>query len=119
MTHTEIVESIFGDEDFIEVEVTQEDIDKGTQGSCYVCPIARAVSRVVPSCRVSVTEGKISLLYTRLPMELYRVGAQRMSKRLKQFVNHFDHPLRDSAKYVRPFTFQLFRNNFIVDRNKS
>ena len=31
----------------VTVEVTQEDIDRGARGSCYRCPIALAIDRIV------------------------------------------------------------------------
>lgn len=118
MTHAEIIQEIFGDENRIEVNVTQEDIDSGVQGSCHVCPIGRAIARAVPSCKVFVENGYISLFHT--PSNAHYVGKQKLGEASKKFVNHFDHPVskQDSKRFVKPFRFLLFRTNFIVERKR-
>lgn len=40
------------------IEVTRQDIERGSHGACWGCPIAIAVSRVA-GCAVGVTERRV------------------------------------------------------------
>ena len=74
------------------IEVTQYDIDHGSVGSCYRCPVAIAVKRHTHARWVTVTPEEIDIegeSYT-TPREVAR------------FIRHFD---KRSAK--KPFTFEL------------
>ncbi len=44
----------------IQIDVTQEDIDKGRRGHCELCPIARALQRATGALSVDVTDLGVS-----------------------------------------------------------
>ena len=74
------------------INVTQEDILLGVEVSCDGCPIARAISRAIPSSKVFVLGDKaiIDSVWVSLPRECL------------EFVCRFDNGLP-----VAPFSFTL------------
>lgn len=76
----------------IKICVTQDDIDKGIQGSGRYCPIALAVkrARIIPDHEVSVGQ-----IYLDFPEKKVRP-----SRSAKRFIGRFD-----SSKPVKPFCF--------------
>lgn len=79
------------------IEVTQADIDAGESQSCTACPIALAVQRVFPECRIEVTE-RAMYLYRGEELEA-RANTPRTAAR---FVRLFDQGFP-----VEPFTFEV------------
>lgn len=76
----------------ITIEVTQEDIDKGKQGSCGRCPIALAAYRVM--------EGSFLVL----PYAIFRLEGKSISlpDSAIEFIGLFD-----SGMPVKPFSFTI------------
>ena len=86
----------------LKATITQEDIDNGTKGSYYSCPIALAIYREYPNCGdVFVTD---SYVWTTANNNLYTV-----SKRAAKFVDEFD-----NGTDVKPSVF-IFKQ--ITDKN--
>jgi hypothetical protein len=79
-------------ENTLEIVVTQEDIDEGSQSHCSACPIAKATSRAIGMkvrvgvSQIEVTEGVIY----EMPVEA------------RVFVGTFD---RLGPSFVKPLTF--------------
>lgn len=72
------------------VKVLASDIEKGTPISCSMCPIARAVKRMVKHTRVRVTDSFITV-----GAKTYRTPAIA-----RRFVDRYD-----MGKTVKPITF--------------
>lgn len=72
------------------VKVLARDIEKGVPISCTMCPIARAVKRLVKHTRVRVTESFITVGAT-----TYHTPAKA-----RRFVERFD-----THRTVKPITF--------------
>lgn len=76
------------------IEVTEDDIKRGNQYSCYTCPIALAVCRLFPDANVQVSSYRITVEtgdgfeYFYLPREA------------KNFIQNFD-----GGRSVQPFSF--------------
>lgn len=85
----------------IEIEVTQDDIDKGETNHSCKCPIARAINRVCPKASVGT-------YYCYLYEEPGKYGSYggiqvEMPYVFKQFVNDFD-----CGKPVQPFKHTIY-----------
>lgn len=89
----------------IKIEVTQEDIDRGKQGSRCWCPIARAIKRtlywmpgdtMIPDGRVEVSIAQVAIEDGRadLPFEA------------SNFIVAFDR-----GEPVKPFSFELVESS--------
>lgn len=80
------------------IEVTQEDIDLGTQRCGLNCAIARAVNRVVkPDTRVEVVSYCVFLNATTV------LWGEDQRAKIRDFISDFD--MRRSS--VKPFEFEL------------
>lgn len=81
----------------ITIEVTQEDIDAGRKGNCYLCPIALAAARVF-NLDVSVGASWLSVEASNGA----EVAMFKLPQAARTFVTLFDggHP-------VAPFTFAV------------
>jgi|LakMenEpi03Aug12_release.lakeMendotaPanAssembly.Ray.scaffolds.fasta_scaffold2967600_1 hypothetical protein len=81
------------------VEVTREDIQKGKPESGNMCPIARAVRRVVGRKAIYVLPGGgIRINYN----QLWRADKHDM---VRNFIENFDE--NETRRYCRPFSFYL------------
>ena len=81
----------------MKIEVTQNDIDKGIQGECQLCPIARAIKRSSNFKRVYVNTKYIEVLHYVTGVKTYE-----LPKKAKTFVKRFDR-----QEPVKPFSFEL------------
>ena len=92
------------------VQVTQEDIDKGQEGNCYKCPVARAVKRFLKTNKRLLVRSNGSL---RIPIGVKQVNSVELyifdtyQSKCELFVKKFDSGLK-----VRPtkFTFRLLKD---------
>lgn len=73
--------------------VSQDDIEKGEKASKCNCPVARAVRRALPQCRIAVPFQR----EIRINDHNYKP-----STKVEQFVRRFD-----KGKPVSPFSFYL------------
>lgn len=80
----------------ITIEVTQQDIGDGKQGSIRECAIALAVKRYFPECTVSVDSNSV-VITARHSCRILLPGSAT------KFVRDFDHHKRT----VSPFSFDL------------
>jgi hypothetical protein len=81
------------------VNVTQEDIDTGTAGSCSECPVALAVTYALGLGERDSVRVTASSIY------VYPTGSRfRSPPSVKKFIKDFDSPLNLS---VEPFSFEL------------
>lgn len=90
----------------LQVQVTQEDIDKGEMGSCCKCPIARAVQRAALTHHVTVQEEHIHWRHPELP-RWYRASTPGIAA---DFMADFDGWFReetDPPTPVCPISFPL------------
>ncbi len=80
------------------IEVTQDDIDHGTRGSCNTCPVARAIKRATGFH--NLVSARNVLAYNR--ERSTRPTAVNLPIEALRFINDFDchHP-------VQPFSFEL------------
>jgi len=82
----------------MKVTVTQKDINAGSRGSCERCPIARAVKKLFPVQKVTVSDN----------IEVYsaNIGGPskvfELSRSADRFIQRFDNKGR---KAVKPFSF--------------
>src|SRR5690348_452339 len=80
-----------------QIEVTQEDIDKGLKGNCSACPIALAVNRTIPGANSTVSD---------MFNHVYCPGVSRKNADTPDdaawFISDFD-----DGKPVEPFSFTL------------
>ena len=81
------------------VEVTKEDIQKGKPCKENMCPIARAVRRVVGKKAVWVSAGGT------IKINHFQLGKCNKSDLVSNFVINFDD--KDKRRYCRPFSFML------------
>lgn len=90
----------------LQVQVTQEDIDKGERGNCGGCPIALAVARAAFSPAVVAQEEHIYWRHPELP-RWYRANTPG---RVVDFMAAFDGWARAGSEGpgpVRPISFRL------------
>jgi hypothetical protein len=84
----------------MKIKVTQKDIDKGSKGSCYECPIAHAFKREVKNkirYAFAVNADSIDLV-----TKDYRRYIYALPKEAKKFIQRFD-----NDQPVKPFTFEI------------
>ena len=84
----------------VDIEVTQDDIDKGIPKSACDCPIALAVARAAKGCQVSV--GNTSVAFSRSYSTLHVL----LPEAPRAFINAFDTGALPQA-LLFPFTFQI------------
>jgi hypothetical protein len=85
----------------LEVNVTQDHIDRGAPCSCYSCPIALAVSDAVGS--LSGADRIIVDRYTLSLIDDTAVLIGELPKEAVQFIHDFD----DTELAVKPFKFSI------------
>lgn len=78
----------------MKINVTAEDIARGTPGSCSGCPITLAIRRAIPDSDPRVHMGLISLCKDGVPL--------RTPLKAKTFIHGFDAGLPSD-----PFEFEL------------
>ncbi len=83
------------------IRVTQEDIRKGKAGTYQGCPVALAVSRVLPFYSCSITPFK-ALFQINSPEVSSQWVIAELPKSAARFVERFD-----AGKPVKPFNFYL------------
>lgn len=86
------------------VRVTQDDIDEGEREDCFMCPVARALTREFPGCIPEVTGTGIELYEfddacDGLGTWLFHA---RTPKKAAEFIEAFD-----DGEGVEPFEFTL------------
>lgn len=80
------------------IDVTQEDIDRGTPDNCLYCPVARALNRVLPNEVFAVRKAEI----IRALDEDGETQVIAPPQEVIDFVAAFD-----SCEPVAPFSFEL------------
>ena len=80
----------------MKIEVTQKDINKGVQGECQLCPIARAIKRETKTKHVEVSSKNV-VLYRRKSNNFHP-----LPKEAQTFIKRFD-----GERTVKPFSFEL------------
>lgn len=88
------------------INVTEEDIEKGSAGSCSECPIALAVKRAFHSGngaahQVAVENGEISVYLFHTCILTHRLHAESTPE-IDNFISDFD-----DYKPVQPFSFDV------------
>lgn len=78
----------------IEINVTQEDINKGIKSDCSKCPIALAANRVIPNGALAV--GGASITYWNEKEAISILLPEIALKFIRDF---------DSGRKVKPFSF--------------
>lgn len=78
----------------IKIEVTQEDIDKGIQASCHLCPVAIAAQRTIHDSQIQISS---SCLY-----KIQSFYSCKLPTVVRQFICDFD-----CGNSVQPFTFEI------------
>lgn len=96
------------------INITQEDIDKGSKASCLNCPIALAIERVFeedPFLQIQVGNPTIGLW--RLDKDNFEPGEKLatiyMPKEATLFIAAFD----SSERFVSPFSFTIDETPFL------
>lgn len=81
----------------ITFSLTEKDIKQGVRASCYQCPIAKALRRVVPNAIEISVLGRAAIISS--------IGNETvlpLSKKATRFINAFD-----AGKKVKPANFRL------------
>ena len=84
----------------IKINVTQEDIDKGIQGSCVNCPTGLALQRTFPSSNY-IHVDTVDIEYGINP-ESDEFKSVETPQEVIDFIDDFD-----NGKPVKPFFFEL------------
>lgn len=71
----------------MQLEITQEDIDKGKQGDCGLCPIALAIRRKLPKSNPLVLSNRVFITDEHSKNKQYYF---RMSSNAQEFICEFD-----------------------------
>jgi hypothetical protein len=82
------------------IEVTQDDINNGIRNDCDRCPVALAISRALPACRVSVYPDEVEIV--RQPGV---ISQHEPPSEVTTFVNRFDNP--SNIAVISPFSFEM------------
>ena len=78
----------------ITIDVTSEDIERGSDSSCFFCPIALAARRVLKTTNVEVFRKRIEI----------NDRAYRLPLVARMFIVAFD---SRKIELIKPFTFEL------------
>lgn len=95
----------------IRLEITADDIAKGSPFNACLCPVARAINRVLMSYLFSAVCSRVSLYshYINAGRTVFYCLPNPLPDIVYKFINDFD---RD--KSVQPFSFDIFiRKDFL------
>lgn len=91
-------------------QVTADDIEKGTGGSCQACPIALAVQRMFPTYQVCVEMEQITLF------EADEVSAVlHVSEALANWIDAYDNETNVTPITLVIKTFNIKEYKYIID----
>ena len=91
-------------------QVTADDIEKGTGGSCQTCPVALAVQRMFPSYEICVEVEQVSLFEAD---EVYAV--LRVSEALADWIDVYDTENKVQPLNLVIKTFNLKGYKYMLD----
>ena len=100
----------------IEVEVAQDDIDRGIKGDPYLCPVARAISRAISRAEgvnlgAIAVVGSMDAVTKQIVATFYRINFGSLRMQFHRFPDEVTEFVRkfDNGEPVEPFKFVLVK----------
>lgn len=94
------------------IKVTRKDrYSSGT--SCFTCPIATAINRVLPTGEYAAVYGERVFIHRRITdkhnVGVYTrcVGKAKLPRSARRFINRYDNPYPIKKRKAKPFNFRL------------